>query len=165
MCRDCYHVCGLMWRPAREGGQGPEGRALRHVAGEDLRPGGLERRRLGRGGRRRRPQLAAQWLAGAGWTWGRGGESRTIHGKSVENRWKIGGQRMKFSELTHGKRWKCDGTLMEREFRARGVQHGVPCTLVDPALRRGGALKSWQRRALRKRGAAEAISHLFWMKI
>eukprot|EP00927_Polykrikos_kofoidii_P056857 TRINITY_DN50945_c0_g1_i1.p1 TRINITY_DN50945_c0_g1~~TRINITY_DN50945_c0_g1_i1.p1 ORF type:complete len:583 (-),score=84.95 TRINITY_DN50945_c0_g1_i1:35-1702(-) len=28
----------------------------------------------------------------------------------------------------------------------------VPCTLVDPALRRGGNLTSWQRRALRKSG-------------
>ncbi|CAE7896794.1 unnamed protein product, partial [Symbiodinium sp. KB8] len=35
---------------------------------------------------------------------------------------------------------------------AGGVEMEVPSTLVDPALRRGGALKSWQRRALRKRG-------------
>ncbi|CAJ1434267.1 unnamed protein product, partial [Effrenium voratum] len=40
------------------------------------------------------------------------------------------------------------------------VEKGIPCTLVDPALRRDGALKSWQRRALRKRGWQEAFSHL-----
>jgi len=32
------------------------------------------------------------------------------------------------------------------------VDHNVPCTLVDPRLRRGGELKSWQRRVLRKTG-------------
>merc|ERR1712113_43465 len=35
----------------------------------------------------------------------------------------------------------------------------VPCTLVDPGLRRGGELKSWQRRALRKRGG-DRFKHL-----
>ncbi|CAE7234442.1 unnamed protein product, partial [Symbiodinium necroappetens] len=40
------------------------------------------------------------------------------------------------------------------------VEMEVPSTLVDPALRRGGALKSWQRRALRKRGREEAFAHL-----
>lgn len=39
------------------------------------------------------------------------------------------------------------------------VEYGIPCTLIDPALRRGGALKSWQRRALRKRGREEAFEH------
>ncbi|CAE7857480.1 unnamed protein product, partial [Symbiodinium microadriaticum] len=43
---------------------------------------------------------------------------------------------------------------------AGGVEMEVPSTLVDPALRRGGALKSWQRRALRKRGREEAFAHL-----
>lgn len=36
---------------------------------------------------------------------------------------------------------------------------GVPCTLIDPGLRRGGLLKSWQRRALRKSGK-ECFSHV-----
>lgn len=40
------------------------------------------------------------------------------------------------------------------------VEYGIPCTLVDPALRRGGSLKSWQRRAMRKRGREEAFEHL-----
>jgi len=39
------------------------------------------------------------------------------------------------------------------------VDSGVPCTLVDPGLRRGGELKSWQRRALRKRGET-GFAHL-----
>mmetsp|Transcript_143718 Transcript_143718/g.459919 ORF Transcript_143718/g.459919 Transcript_143718/m.459919 type:complete len:504 (-) Transcript_143718:134-1645(-) len=42
---------------------------------------------------------------------------------------------------------------------ALSVEAGVTCTLIDPALRRGGALKSWQRRALRKSGT-EAFAHL-----
>ncbi|CAK0798397.1 unnamed protein product [Prorocentrum cordatum] len=39
------------------------------------------------------------------------------------------------------------------------VESGVPCTLVDPGLRRGGALKSWQRRALRKSGG-DGFAHV-----
>jgi len=39
------------------------------------------------------------------------------------------------------------------------VDFGIPCTLVDPGLRRGGQLKSWQRRALRKSGNA-GFAHL-----
>ncbi|CAK9063537.1 unnamed protein product [Durusdinium trenchii] len=40
------------------------------------------------------------------------------------------------------------------------VEYGIPCTLIDPMVRRGGELKSWQRRALRKRGREQAFEHL-----
>eukprot|EP00913_Durusdinium_trenchii_P011913 g11190.t1 len=40
------------------------------------------------------------------------------------------------------------------------VEYGIPCTLIDPMVRRGGELKSWQRRALRKRGTEQAFEHL-----
>jgi len=39
------------------------------------------------------------------------------------------------------------------------MDHDVQCTLIDPGIRRGGLLRSWQRRALRKSGK-EAFAHL-----
>ncbi|CAE8608277.1 unnamed protein product, partial [Polarella glacialis] len=42
---------------------------------------------------------------------------------------------------------------------ALSTGHEVPCTLVDPALRRDGQLRSWQRRALRKSGR-EGFRHV-----
>jgi len=39
------------------------------------------------------------------------------------------------------------------------MDFGIPCTLVDPGLRRGGQMRGWQRRALRKSGS-EGFAHL-----
>eukprot|EP00439_Symbiodinium_sp_Y106_P082521 s31_g21.t4 len=68
---------------------------------------------------------------------------------------------------TYGKEALCEGSGVLDVAGGQGdlswalsVEMEVPSTLVDPALRRGGALKSWQRRALRKRGREEAFAHL-----